>query len=51
MLKLYKNWLIQRGFATIAVHNKPSTAYNYLRGLKYVCVWEGKTIEQLQRNQ
>jgi hypothetical protein len=47
MLKNYKNWLIQRGFATITAHNKPSTVYDYLRGLKYVCVWEGKTIEQL----
>jgi len=47
MLKNYKNWLIEKGFSAFTASNKPSTVYDYLRGLKCVCAWENKTIEQL----
>lgn len=47
MLKNYKNWLIQNGFSEFTANHKPSSVYDYLRGLKFVCSWENKTIEQL----
>lgn len=47
MLKNYKNWLIENGFSAFTASGKPSSVYDYLRSLKYVCAWEGKTIEQL----
>lgn len=47
MLKNYKNWLIEKGFSAFTASNKPSTVFDYLRGLKCVCAWEGKTIDEL----
>ncbi|MBD5400439.1 hypothetical protein HDR61_01665 [bacterium] len=47
MLKNYKNWLIEKGFSAFTASNKPSTVFDYLRALKLVSTWEGKTIEEL----
>ena len=47
MLNEYKKFLIKSGYATITQTNKPSTVYDYLRGLKTVALWEGKTIDEL----
>ena len=47
MLKNYKNWLINKGYATITQTHKPSTVYDYLRGVKYVCNLEKLTLEKL----
>ena len=47
MLKLYKNWLIQKGYSTTTQNNKPSTVYDYMTSLVRVCHWESKTVEQL----
>lgn len=47
MLKLYKNWLIQKGYSTSTQNNKPSTVYDYTTSIIRVCNWESKTIEQL----
>lgn len=47
MLKNYEKWLVANGFATITASNKKSTVYDYLRGLKRVCSWENKTVEQV----
>lgn len=47
MLKLYKNWLIQKGYSTTTQNNKPSTVYDYTTSIVRVCNWESKTIEQL----
>ncbi|MCQ2582185.1 MAG: hypothetical protein MJ170_04415 [Alphaproteobacteria bacterium] len=46
MLKTYKNWLINKGYATV-VNNRPSTVYDYLRGLKFVCNAEHLSVEEL----
>lgn len=46
MLKLYKNFLINKGYA-VMVNNRPSTVYDYLRGIKYVCKLENITLEKL----
>lgn len=47
MLKNYKNWLVENGFSAFTASGQPSSVYDYLRGLKYVCAWEDKSIEQL----
>ena len=31
----YKNWLINKGYATV-VNNRPSTCYDYLRAISYI---------------
>ena len=49
MLKLYKNFLINKGYA-VMVNNRPSTVYDYLRGIKYVCKLENITLEKLAEN-
>ena len=46
MLKTYRNWLINKGYA-VMVNNRPSTVYDYLRGIKYVCKLENITLEKL----
>lgn len=46
MLKDYRNWLINKGYA-VMVNNRPSTCYDYLRGIKYVLRLENLTIEKL----
>lgn len=46
MLKDYKNWLIQKGYA-VMVNNRPSTVYDYLRSIKYVLKLENITLEKL----
>ena len=42
----YKKYLINKGYATV-VNNRPSTVYDYLRGIKYVLKLENITIEKL----
>ena len=47
MNKNFKNWLINNGYKLFTSNNHPSTIFDYLTGVKYVCQWENKTIEQL----
>lgn len=47
MTKNFKNWLINNGYKLFTANNQPSTVFDYLTGVKYVCQWENKTIEQL----
>lgn len=47
MIKNFKNWLINNGYKLFTANNQPSTVFDYLTGVKYVCQWENKTIEQL----
>lgn len=47
MTKNFKNWLVNKGYAQFTPNNQPSTVFDYLTGVKYVCQWENKTIEQL----
>lgn len=46
MLKDYRNYLVNKGYAVV-VNNRPSTVYDYLRGIKFVLNKEGLTIQQL----
>ncbi len=50
MRKEYKNWLIANGFSLYTPTYKPSTVYDYLRGLKRVCVEEKLTVEGVAAN-
>lgn len=47
MTKNFKNWLINNGYKLFTENNQPSTVFDYLTGVRYVCEWENKTIEQL----
>ena len=47
MNKNFKNWLIGKGYALLTANKQPSTVYDYLLGVQYVCNWENKTIEEL----
>ena len=47
MNKNFKNWLINNGYKLFTSNNQPSTIFDYLTGVKYVCQWENKTIEEL----
>lgn len=47
MTKDFKNWLINNGYKLFTANNQPSTVYDYLIGVKYVCQWENKTVEEL----
>lgn len=47
MTKNFKNWLINNGYKLFTANNQPSTVFDYLTGVKYVCQWENKIIEQL----
>ncbi len=47
MIKNFKNWLINNGYALFTKNNQPSTVYDYLLGVQYVCNWENKTIDEL----
>ena len=47
MLKDYKNWLINNGYKLFTDNNQPSTVFDYLTGVRYVCEWENKTIDEL----
>ena len=47
MQKDYRNWLIQKGFSVKTANNKPSTVYDYIRGIKFVCHEENICIEQV----
>ena len=49
MLKDYRNWLISKGYAVV-VNNRPSTVYDYIRGLKRILDFEQITIEKLAEN-
>jgi len=50
MLKNYKNWLIEKGYATV-VNNRPSTCYDYLRAISYISKHQNNiTIEELAKN-
>lgn len=42
----YKKYLINKGYA-VMVNHRPSTVYDYLRGIKYVCKLENITLEKL----
>lgn len=46
MLKNFRNYLVNKGYA-VMVNNRPSTVYDYLRGIKYVCKLENITLEKL----
>ena len=45
----YKKYLINKGYA-VMVNHRPSTVYDYLRGIKYVLKLENITIEKLIEN-
>ena len=47
MTKNFKNWLIENGYKLFTANNQPSTIYDYLTGVKYVCEWENKTMDEL----
>jgi hypothetical protein len=47
MIKNFKTWLINNGYALFTKNNQPSTVYDYLLGVQYVCKWENKTIDEL----
>ena len=47
MTKDFKNWLINNGYALFTANKHPSTIFDYLTGVKYVCQWENKTIDEL----
>ena len=47
MIKNFKTWLINNGYALFTKNNQPSTVYDYLLGIQYVCRWENKTIDEL----
>jgi len=49
MLNDYRNFLIKSGMA-VSVNGRPSSVYDYLRGIKFVLSHEGLTIEQLAEN-
>lgn len=46
MLKDYRNYLIKSGMA-VQVNGRPSSVYDYLRGIKFVLKKENMTIQQL----
>ena len=46
MLNDYSNYLIKSGMA-VQVNGRPSSVYDYLRGIKFVLKKEGLTIQQL----
>lgn len=41
MTKNFKNWLINNGYKLFTGNNQPSTVFDYLTGVRYVCQWEG----------
>lgn len=47
MTKNFKNWLAGKGYSLFTANNQPSTVFDYLDGVRYVCQWENKTIEEL----
>ena len=47
MTKNFKNWLINNGYKLFTGNNQPSTVFDYLTGVRYVCQWEGKTMDEL----
>lgn len=47
MNKNFKNWLINNGYKLFTSNNQPSTIFDYLTGVKYVCEWENKTMDEL----
>lgn len=46
----FKNWLINKGYAQYTANRKPSTVYDYMTGVLYVCKWEQKSIDELADN-
>lgn len=46
MLNDYRNYLIKSGMA-VSVNGRPSSVYDYLRGIKFVLKKENLTIQQL----
>lgn len=46
----FKSWLLTKGYSATTGGNKPSTVYDYLRGISYVCKMENITIENLADN-
>lgn len=46
----FKSWLLSNGYSSKTGNNKPSTVYDYLRGIKYVCKIENISIETLAQN-
>ena len=49
MLNDYKNYLVHCGMS-LRVNGRPSSIYDYMRGIKFVLAHEGLTIEQLAEN-
>ena len=47
MINEFKDWLVGKGFSLFTAKNFPSTVFDYLTGIKYVCQWENKTVEEL----
>ncbi|MDR2685214.1 MAG: hypothetical protein LBB23_00375 [Rickettsiales bacterium] len=50
MKKQYRNWLIENGFSLYTPTYKPSTVYDYLRGLRRVCIEENMTVDMVAAN-
>ena len=50
MKKDFKNYLINAGFSLYTPSYQPSTIYDYLRGLKRVCIEEKMTIDAVAAN-
>ena len=49
MKKTYEMWLEQKGYSYFTPEGRPSTIYDYLRGLKKVCREEKLSIEGVAR--
>jgi len=45
MKKTYEMWLEQKGYSYFTPEGRPSTIYDYLRGLRKVCRYEHLSIE------
>lgn len=45
----FKSWLLSKGYSNKTGNNKPSTVYNYLRSINYICKIEGLSIEELAK--
>lgn len=50
MKKDFKTFLINAGFAVKTINGKASTVYDYLRGVKRVCMEENLSIEGVANN-
>jgi hypothetical protein len=45
MKKTYKHWLVNNGYAEKTASGRPSSVYDYIRGLRRVCQQEHLSVE------